>query len=47
MIGGGDGAATVSWNSGDVSNGRTTVTAAVVSKNGSTREVEASFRVAN
>jgi hypothetical protein len=47
MISGGDDAATASWDSGDASNGRTTVTATVVSKDGSTREVEASFRVAN
>lgn len=47
MISGGDDAATASWNSRDVSNGRTTVTATVVSDGGSTREVEATFRVAN
>ena len=47
MISGGDDAATASWDSEDVSNGRTTVTATVVSQDGSTREVGASFRVAN
>lgn len=47
MIGGGDDAATASWNSREVSNGRTTATAVVVSKDGSTREVKAAFQVAN
>ncbi|MEE9473244.1 MAG: hypothetical protein V3V82_04600 [Acidimicrobiia bacterium] len=47
MIEGGDDAATAPWNSRDVSNGRTTVSAVVVSTDGSTREVEAVFQVAN
>ncbi|NNF10490.1 MAG: hypothetical protein HKN74_09420, partial [Acidimicrobiia bacterium] len=47
MIGGGDAAATATWNTREVSNGISTVAAVVTLRDGSTREVSATFRVAN
>ena len=47
MISGGADAATESWNTGEVSNGTNTVTAVVTSRDGSTREMSATFQVVN
>lgn len=47
MIGGGDDAATASWNTREVANGEVTVTAVIGLKDGSTRSVSATFDVAN
>lgn len=47
MSGGGDAAATGSWNTSGVPNGEVTVTATVGLKDGSTRDVSATFQVAN
>lgn len=47
MIGGGDAAATATWNTREASNGPTMVTAVVTRRDGATREVSAAFRVAN
>ena len=47
MIGGGDNAATDSWNTAEVSNGANTVTAVITLKDGTTRTVGATFDVAN
>ena len=47
MIGGGDLAATDSWNTADVSNGSNMVTAVITLTDGTTRTVGATFDVAN
>lgn len=47
MIAGGDDAATAAWNTREVANGPTTITAVVTLKDGATREAKTTFRVAN
>ena len=47
MISGGTEAATATWNSGDVANGETTVTAVIHSGDGTSQEVPATFTVDN